>query len=272
MARDRISFWRLSRYPGIEFLRASYLGHSYAPHIHHGYGIGVVEEGAEEFEYLGKTYSASGFSLITVNPNQIHNGHGRGGLRWAARMAYIDASYFRELSPEPWKENASLPWFPEGIVQDVELTELFTSMHLAMEKSGCGSTTDSYLEEFVRTLSERHASSRDSDEKAGERDAVMLAKEYIRSHFGSSVSVRNIADHSFLSCSHLSRVFRRETGFSLHSYLNFVRVDRARALLREGASPAAVSYETGFTDQSHFTFWFKKITGVTPSVYRSAYN
>lgn len=272
MAKDQITFWRLSRYPGIEFLRASYVGHSYAPHIHRGYGIGVVEEGVEEFEYLGRTYSASGRSLITVNPNQIHNGHGRGALGWTPRMAYIDASYFRELSPGTRNEDVSPPWFPEGVVHDDELTELFIAMHRATEKSESDSTTDSLLQEFVRTLTERHASWSAGNEKAGEREAVMRAKAFIHSHFDSSVSLHTIAGHSFLSPSHLSRVFRRETGFSLHNYLNFVRVDRARALLRTGFSPAAVSYKTGFTDQSHLTFWFKRITGVTPAVYRSAYN
>ncbi len=45
--------------------------------FHKGYGIGIVEEGVKELHYLGKDYSASGLSLIIVNPNQIHTGeHG----------------------------------------------------------------------------------------------------------------------------------------------------------------------------------------------------
>lgn len=104
-----------------------------------------------------------------------------------------------------------------------------------------------------------------------EQKAVLRAKEYIHTHFSENLTVEKIAEHAYLSPFYLSKVFKRETGISIHKYLNFIRIDKARDLLRSGLDPITAAVETGFVDQSHFTHWFKRITGVTPSVYRSAY-
>lgn len=273
MNRDNIHFWQLPEYPGIEFLRAKYIKHSYAPHFHKGYGIGIVEEGVEEFHYLGKDYAASGLSLITVNPNQIHTGHGKGNIGWSTRMAYIDTEYFTGLPGDNSGEVNSIPWFEEGVIYDEELIELFRWMHLSMEKSSSRAVKDSMLENFITYLVKHYASDSQTlgEDQFFEQKAVLRAKEYIHTHFSENLTVEEIAEQAYLSPFYLSKVFKRETGISIHKYLNLIRIDKARDLLRSGLNPITAAVETGFVDQSHFTHWFKRITGVTPSVYRSAY-
>jgi AraC-like DNA-binding protein len=63
------------------------------------------------------------------------------------------------------------------------------------------------------------------------------------------------------------RTFRRDVGLSPHAYLTQIRVEAAKKLLSEGASIVDVASDIGFTDQSHFTRHFKRITGVTPGQY-----
>lgn len=62
--------------------------------------------------------------------------------------------------------------------------------------------------------------------------------------------------------------FREATGLSPHHYLIQVRVERARQLLAEGAIPSMTALMTGFADQSHFTYHFKKHLGITPANYQ----
>jgi AraC-like DNA-binding protein len=73
-----------------------------------------------------------------------------------------------------------------------------------------------------------------------------------------------------LSPYHLLRVFKDATGFPPHTWLVLERICRARRLLAAGASPAHVSTAVGFADQAHLTRWFKRVTGVTPAVYRKS--
>ena len=62
--------------------------------------------------------------------------------------------------------------------------------------------------------------------------------------------------------------FREATGLSPHHYLIQVRVERARQLLAEGAIPSMTALMTGFADQSHLTYHFKKHLGITPANYQ----
>jgi AraC family transcriptional regulator len=70
---------------------------------------------------------------------------------------------------------------------------------------------------------------------------------------------------------HLSRVFRRFLGQGIGEYVHRLRIRSAcRRLLEPEASLADVSFATGFADQSHFARSFRKITGMTPHVFRAA--
>ncbi|MGK5550945.1 helix-turn-helix domain-containing protein [Actinomadura kijaniata] len=69
--------------------------------------------------------------------------------------------------------------------------------------------------------------------------------------------------------SHLSRVFRRETGVTLSRYRNRLRVTRALDRLEEGADDlAALAAELGFSDQAHLTRTMRAELGRTPAVVR----
>jgi AraC family transcriptional regulator len=69
---------------------------------------------------------------------------------------------------------------------------------------------------------------------------------------------------------HLSRVFRRCVGEGISEYVHRLRVRTAcERMLAPHASLAELSFSAGFADQSHFTRSFRKITGMTPAVFRS---
>jgi AraC family transcriptional regulator len=71
---------------------------------------------------------------------------------------------------------------------------------------------------------------------------------------------------------YLARVFRVHFGTSVASYARKVRLDRAAALVATSDTPIAViALQAGFFDQSHFTRWFRRHTGLTPLAYRRAW-
>lgn len=68
---------------------------------------------------------------------------------------------------------------------------------------------------------------------------------------------------------HLSRVFRRFKGEGIGEYVHRLRARSAcEYLLNPEMSLAQISFTTGFSDQSHFTRAFRKITGITPNAFR----
>jgi len=89
---------------------------------------------------------------------------------------------------------------------------------------------------------------------------------------GEPPGLGELAEAVGVDPSHLARVFRREHGVSVGTYLRRLRLDRAAARLARTSDPVArIAAEEGFADQSHFTRAFRRHTGVTPARYRRAF-
>ena len=74
-----------------------------------------------------------------------------------------------------------------------------------------------------------------------------------------------------VSPEHLSRLFRKETGFGFREFRNLLRLQRAEQLLcrPEGGSVASIAAECGFADSNYFSVAFKKMYGVSPKQYQA---
>lgn len=82
-------------------------------------------------------------------------------------------------------------------------------------------------------------------------------------------TVRELARCVSVSPFHLCRLFRRETGVTLHEYLVDLRLRRSLEWLSEGESDLSrVAFEVGFSSHSHFSAAFRRRLGVSPSCAR----
>ena len=76
-----------------------------------------------------------------------------------------------------------------------------------------------------------------------------------------------VAERCFVSREHLSRIFKKETGFGFNEYLNLYRLKKANAILTKNPKSrvSRVSARCGFNDSNYFSKQYKKIYGVAPS-------
>ena len=90
--------------------------------------------------------------------------------------------------------------------------------------------------------------------------------EFVEENLDGELTLEQVADVAGMSIPHLTTLFRRTMGQSVHAYVMERRVQRARALLLEHRlSIAQVALETGFAHQSHLARWMRRLLGVTPS-------
>ncbi len=84
------------------------------------------------------------------------------------------------------------------------------------------------------------------------------------------VPLREIAADLGVSPCFLCRVFRRETGATIHGYLSSLRLTRALELLdgRRGENLSMLALDLGFASHSHFTRAFCRKFGAPPSIIR----
>lgn len=101
------------------------------------------------------------------------------------------------------------------------------------------------------------------------QSSLAKAKEMLAAQIDGDLSIADIADACRLSRSHFTRAFRDTTGQAPYQWLVALRLERARALLRDTALPLAqVAIACGFSDQSHFTHVFSRALGVSPGNWR----
>jgi AraC-like DNA-binding protein len=93
------------------------------------------------------------------------------------------------------------------------------------------------------------------------------AREYLESSFSEDISLSDLAAVVGLSPFYLARTFERQIGVPPHTYLEGVRIRKARELLDQGAKLADAAIAVGYSDQSHLTRRFKRFLGITPGQY-----
>ena len=93
--------------------------------------------------------------------------------------------------------------------------------------------------------------------------------EYIEKNYASRITLKDLAAHANYSRAGLDRNFKEAFGATPFEYLIGVRVRRAEQLLLEtDKSVAEIAQDCGFYDSSHFTRFFRRATGRSPSAYR----
>lgn len=93
---------------------------------------------------------------------------------------------------------------------------------------------------------------------------------YIGKHYMEDLSLSSLADTFFLSKEHLSRLFKRETGTNLFSYIMELKLNDAKELLSSTEMTLEeIAFKLGFSNGNYFSKVFKKNTGQSPREYRS---
>ena len=95
-------------------------------------------------------------------------------------------------------------------------------------------------------------------------------RDLLEAEYARTVTIRELAEVAGLSTFHLIRVFGTLFGLPPYKYLEQIRIQHARRLIRLGFPLTHVVHATGFSDQSHLTRHFKRIVGVTPGMYARA--
>lgn len=99
---------------------------------------------------------------------------------------------------------------------------------------------------------------------------VEEALEFIRRRYREDINIGMVAAYLELSEGYLSRILKRETGYSFTEYLTNYRISRAMEYLRDCRLKVYEAAElTGYQDTAYFSSQFKKIVGMSPSEYQN---
>ena len=101
---------------------------------------------------------------------------------------------------------------------------------------------------------------------------IEKAENFIYSNIGGKISVEEIASHVNLSSSHFSRLFKEVTNRTPVEYINQLRIEKAKRLLKfTPQNLTQIAFDCGFTSSSYLSHCFIEAEKLTPSEYRKKF-
>ncbi len=101
---------------------------------------------------------------------------------------------------------------------------------------------------------------------------VVLCLDYIYSHIHYRITLDELAEYLNLSPSYLSKLFKKEVGIAISTYILNLKIEKAKNLLQYSEYTISdIANYLAFSSQSHFIQVFQKKIGITPHKYRSQY-
>lgn len=98
---------------------------------------------------------------------------------------------------------------------------------------------------------------------------IAQVKHLIQQNYAEPLPLSYLADYVFTNPSYLSRIFKTDTGMTLTTYINQVRIDNAKLLLETTDELVIdIAVACGYNQVPHFNRIFKQFTGMSPSEYR----
>jgi AraC-like DNA-binding protein len=258
----------------MELVRVAHETRAFAPRLHATFTIGVVEHGAARVRHRGGVAMHRPGGVTVIEPGEVYAVEPNDGGGWGHRTLHPSTARFRRLAGLP--DAAPLaPLFAAGWYADAELAERLRVVHARLERAaldpaGDDGVAERMLADVLATLVRRHGAREsvgDAGPGADARRVVRRVTEFLHERLGQTVRLAQLAEVAGMGPFALIRCFRRAVGVPPYAYLELLRVERAKELLRCGTAITEVAYATGFSDQSHLTRHFRRVVGVPPGRY-----
>lgn len=108
------------------------------------------------------------------------------------------------------------------------------------------------------------------DESPSVPEKLVPVLDYIDSNLENDLSLEFLEHHFYINRFYLTRLFKKVTNSSLHEYIQYKRISRAKMLLSDGYNVTEACTKSGFNDYSNFLRMFKRTVGTSPGQYLKA--
>ena len=266
--REQVDYLHLEELGGLEMLKASYFQQEFSRHVHEGFCIGVIEEGAQRFYRTGGNHVAPQGDIILVNADEVHTGSSAVETGWRYRAIYPTPEIFHELTRDLTTIHGTAPWFREAVLHDEGLAQQLRLLFDLLEQPSNTLLKQTLFLSTIAWLISKYSQTKQHDtDLSNAKQRILNIKELMASMPEQEFSLIELAEMANLSQWHFLRQFKKYTGLPPHAWLIQFRLHRAKQLLKRGENIALVADLCGFSDQSHFNRHFKKAMGVTPLQY-----
>jgi len=253
----------------IEAYRFEGIVQPFPNHFHEYYVIGFVEKGERCLSCKNQEYVIKKGNIVLFNPGDNHAcvQSDEGTLDY--RGFNISKDVMLDLAEEVTGKR-ELPGFSENVIYDEEVACYLHPLHELVMKGSCEFGKEESLLLLLSLLIQQYGQPFENCVPEC-RDEIERACAFMEQHYAERIYLDQICRHAGLGKSALLRAFTKSKGVTPYSYLENIRIGKAKKLLEQGMPPIEAALQTGFSDQSHFTNYFNRFIGLAPGVYREIF-
>lgn len=243
-------------------------------HYHEFCKLLLLRSGSGGYSVEGRRYNLVSGDIVLIGSRCVHRPEFEKGVPYERTIIYISPEFLRRQSVD----GCCLEDCFSGSVGHVlrlgeSLRRMLFSLADQLEQELSGNAYGRVilsnglllriLVEIGRSLQHQTADLLTPVQSSNTR--VLEILRYLEAHLTEDISIDDLAERFYLSKYHMMRIFRRETGNSIHSYLSHRRLLYARDLIAQGVSATEACFRSGWHSYSSFTRAYGKHFGTTPT-------
>lgn len=252
---------------GIEAYHLGGIVQKFPNHFHKYYVIGFIEGGRRHLCCKKREYDIEEGDLVLFNPKDNHYCRPTNGEILDYRALNIPAEVMTQAAREITGQEF-IPYFHQNVVYHSDIAPAVSCVFQAIIENAPKLQKEEAFFFLLEQILQEYATPFEEVSVQKPEQQIQDLCQYMEEHFAENVTLDELLTMTSFGKSYLLRAFTAQVGVSPYRYLQNMRLERARKFLEEGKTPVDAAYLAGFSDQSHFTNFFKEFTGLTPKQYQ----
>ncbi len=238
-------------------------------HFHDYYVIGFIESGVRFLSCKNREYTVGQNMILLFNPNDNHSCSQCDNATLDYRALNIPTETMLCLMEEVTGKKY-LPVFAQNVITDDDTVNILSLLHQMIMDGSKEFQKEELLLFLMSSLIQQYGQVYEKKSTEHE-DEIKQTCAFMEQHFAEHITLDNLVKCSCLSKSTLLRTFTKIKGVTPYRYLQTIRINKAKELLEKGVLPIDAALQTGFSDQSHFSNFFRMFIGLSPAEYRNIF-
>lgn len=241
-------------------------------HFHEFDKIVLLLSGRVDYTVESVTYSLRPWDVLLVRHHAIHRAVIDQSEPYDRVILYLDRRFFERSLPGSglmdcfeWADKSGQYLLAPDEEQKKALATALTAYEAVSADRDLGAQLlrDSCLIQFMVYINRLSVSASSAPETPQDEKIAQILS-YINENLNRELTVDQLAERVYLSRYHFMRLFKAQTGTTVHAYVRQKRLLSAARLIREGVPAGQAAAECGFNDYSAFSRAFRESFGVSP--------
>ncbi len=245
-------------------------------HYHDFYEIFFFIQGNVDFIIEGRQYSMQPGNTLLIHYHDLHQAVLKHTEYYERFYIWIDPNYFEKNSTAKTSLDYCFHTFngrrSRMLATSLEDIRPFLKKFTRLQEEGFGKDIliNNFVLELLLFLNKQFISQEEdlTFSNVSENSFIRSVIEHIAANLDQPLTVDSLATTFFVSKGHLSREFKKFTGFTLHNYVLKRKLLYSKTLLMDGKNSNEIYVKCGFSSYPHFIKTFKKEFGITPKAFQ----